>query len=82
MLRQPDRDTGSFRYRRHKEEACKMQETENKPTCNHYDHPPGMMVFGDYYQARCSGCGTAGPIATEGPWGARQALYSVVVHAG
>jgi hypothetical protein len=62
-----------------KRARCKA---ENKVTCNHYDHPPAMMVLGHYYQARCSGCETVGPVVSEGPWVAQQALYSVKVHKG
>jgi len=52
---------------------CKVMNQE--AMCDHYSHPIWMMVVGEKYQARCTGCETVGPIVNEGPWVAQQALY-------
>jgi hypothetical protein len=66
---------------------CKEPQAANysdkkKAGCDHHDHPISMMALGGKYQARCSGCQTAGPVVEEGPWAAQQALYSTRARAG
>ena len=57
---------------RYEEQASNRKKAE----CDHYDHPIAMMALWGEYQARCSGCGTGGPVVNEGPWAAQEALYS------
>ncbi len=52
---------------------AKRQEID-KATCEHYAYPVWVTVTGQKYRARCLGCGSVGPVVTEGPQAARQAL--------
>ena len=52
---------------------AKRQEID-KTTCEHHAYPVWVPVVGRKYQARCLGCGSVGPVVTEGPQAARQAL--------
>jgi hypothetical protein len=53
----------------------------DKATCDHYNYPIWVSVFGPKYRARCLGCETIGPVAYEGPLAARRALRAGRMHA-
>jgi hypothetical protein len=50
------------------------REEIDKATCEHHAYPVWVTLVGKKYRARCLGCGSVGPVVTEGPQAARQAL--------
>ena len=67
------------RGKKKKRAKCEVEQAANntvKAGCEHHEHPISMMALWGSYQARCSGCETAGPVVVEGPWAAQEALYS------